>query len=217
MARKCAFCTRPADSREHIFSDWMLRMIPPGKRYRFTERIIKTGEFKRYQKRKVHIKAKVICTACNNNWMSVLENDHLKPAAQDLLFLKKPTILGPKETVPIAAFAFKTLVIANHKDLTTTPFFPASERFKFRRELRIPDGVQIWMASRHGPAGEYYGFWQSSEGHTNQLPRYGFRIYNCSWNFQNLVLQILAGHWNDKRRRRTLPFPGVIPYERWNN
>jgi hypothetical protein len=215
--KKCAFCTRPADSREHIFSDWMLKMIPPNERFHFNERVVTTGEYKRYNTRKVKIKAKVVCTTCNNTWMSVLENNHVKPAAKHLLILKTPTILGPKEVVPIAAFAFKTLVMANHKDLNTTPFFPSSQRFKFRRDLSIPDGVQIWMASRHGPAGKYYGFWQSSWGQTDQLSLYGFRIYNCTWNFQNLVLQILAGQWKDKRRRRTEPFPALIPYEGWND
>src|SRR6266498_2587959 len=123
MVKKCAFCRRNADSREHIFSDWMLEMLPPGERYQFTERVVKRNEFVRYHGRKVQIKAKVVCWQCNNGWMSALEGC-LKKAIGHILFDDtRIAILTPTETATIAAFGFKTLVIANHKDLTAPPFF----------------------------------------------------------------------------------------------
>jgi hypothetical protein len=57
--KKCAFCTRPADSREHIFSDWMLRIVPTKERFAFNERIVQSGEYTSYKGRKVKLKAKV--------------------------------------------------------------------------------------------------------------------------------------------------------------
>jgi hypothetical protein len=202
--RKCAFCTRPADSPEHVFSDWMLALLPPDERYICNERLVSRDEYVRYQKRKIKITAKVVCTRCNNNWMNDLEG-RLKPILQDAFFADLPTTLSSTEMATIAAFAFKTLILANHKDLNTTPFFTASERFRFRRDLRIPEGVQVWMATREKIAGKYYGFWKSVHGKSEKKFTYGFANYICTWNFQNIVLQVVASKWQDRRRRKTVP------------
>jgi hypothetical protein len=217
MAKKCAFCTRAADSREHIFSDWMLNMLPPNERYALTERIARSGEYVNYKGRRIKLRAKVVCTRCNNNWMSVLEEKHLKPAMEDLLFKDDPALLAPQEIVPIAAFAFKTLVIANHKDLTTTPFFSSAQHTEFRLRLRIPGGVQVWMASREMIAGKYRGFWKSSYGKLEEKSPYGFSNYVCTWGFQNIVLQILATKWINKKRRNTLPTIPFIQENYWDD
>ena len=217
MPKKCAFCTRPAESREHIFSEWMLDMIPVGERFTFNERNPKTGEYFRYGGRKVNLKAKAVCTPCNNGWMSDMENDVAKPAMARLLFNEHPTVLDVKALTGIAVFAFKTLVLASHKDSTTPPFFPFADRDRFRRNLVIPNGVQVWIATRKALPGKYYGFWKSVKGTSDQPSRYGFSSYICTWNFQNLVLQILARKWNDKRRRRTIPMGAIVQNDYWND
>src|ERR1700735_1749263 len=202
--KKCAFCTYPADSREHIFSDWMAQMLPSSERLAFNERVVKKNEYVKYQGRTIKLTAKVVCMSCNNGWMSRLEN-LVKTSMDGLLFDSSPTLLTPDRTLPIPQFAFKTLVLANHKDLSTTPFFPHSLRSRFRLDLSIPRGVQIWMATRQVPAGRYFGFWKSAHGKTEKQPIYSFSNYICTWNFQNLVLQVLATKWDDKRRRATIP------------
>jgi hypothetical protein len=210
MAKKCAFCTRPADSPEHVFSQWMLDLLPPNERYVCNERLFSRDEYIQYQRRKIKIVAKVVCTPCNNNWMSNLEG-RLKPILQDVFLNELPTTFGHTDLATIAAFAFKTTVLANHKDLKSTPFFSAAERFRFRRQLRIPDGVQVWMASRRETiAGKYHGFWKSAQGKSEKYFGYGFANYICTWNFQNVVLQIVATKWQDKRRRNTVP-PFAFP------
>jgi hypothetical protein len=211
MPKKCAFCTHPADSREHIFSDWMLEMLPPDQRYIVNERIATRDEYVRYPVRKIKLKAKAVCTPCNNNWMNDLEG-RLKPVLQHVLFDELPKTFGLTDLATIAAFAFKTLVLANHKDLRGAPFFAAVERFRFRRELRIPAGAQVWMASRKTIAGKYYGFWKSAQGKSEKRLGYGFSNYICTWNFQNIVLQIVATKWQDKRRRNTVP-PFAFPQD----
>jgi hypothetical protein len=215
--KKCAFCTRPADSREHIFSDWMLQMLPPEQRYIVNERIVTRDEYIRYQARKIQLKAKVVCTPCNNGWMSDLEGC-LKPVFQNILFDDKSAVIfGPKELAIIAAYGFKTLVLANHKDLNTTPFLTRAQRFLFRRKLCIPNGVQIWMATRKVIPGKFYGFWKSINGGSNQPSRYAFSLYVCTWNFQNIVLQILSMKWKDNRRRKTVPMSSIVQPEWWND
>jgi hypothetical protein len=209
--KKCAFCTRPADSPEHVFSDWMLSLLPPNERYICNERLVSRDEYIRYPRKKIRVVAKVVCTRCNNNWMSALES-RLKPILKDALFDEVHRTFSPAQLETIAAFAFKTLVLANHKDLATTPFFTAAERFRFRRALHIPNGVQVWMATRKAIAGKYFGFWKSAYGKSDKHFSYGFANYICTWNFQNIVLQIVATKWQDKRRRNTTP-PISFPQE----
>lgn len=191
-------------------------MLPPNERYALTERIA-NGEYVKYKGRKVKLTAKVVCTPCNNNWMSDLEDQHLKPAMKDLLFEDNSAVLGPQEIVPIAAFAFKTLVLANHKDLRTTLFFPSAQRTKFRLTLRIPDGVQVWMARREMIPGTYRGFWKSVSGETEKQTIHSFSNYICTWNFQNIVLQVLATKWDDKRRRNIVPTVPFVQDHYWDD
>jgi hypothetical protein len=211
MPKECAFCSHYADSREHVFSDWMLGMLPPKQRYIFTERVVKRDEYVRYAGKKIKIKAKVVCTTCNNGWMSDLEA-LCQTAMGHLLFNDSLSVLRPDALNTIARFAFKTLVIANHKGLATVPFFSFSIRQDFRLYGHIPDGVQIWMATRKIIAGKNYGFWKSSHGETDKCFPHAFAMYGCTWNFQNIVLQISAARWQDETRRNSLP-PLMFPQD----
>src|SRR5580765_2772180 len=120
--QKCAFCTRTADSGEHIFSDWMIKLLPPKVQWQMRERL-ESGEYVTYKQKKVNLKAKVVCTPCNNRWMSEFEDKHLKPAVGELLLDNKTATFQAKEIAAISAHAFKTTVIANHKKLREPPFF----------------------------------------------------------------------------------------------
>ena len=213
--KKCAFCTRPADSPEHIFSDWMIELLPPDQRYVCNERIVPRDEYIRYQRRKIRFVAKAVCTRCNNGWMSDLEG-LLKSVIGDVLVGNWGAIkiFTPEQLKTIAAFAFKTLVLANHKDLgKKRPFFTRRQRSLFRRQLAIPAGVSVFVAAREDVAGKYYGFWKSVSGDTrNKRTSYNWMMYGCTWNFQNIVLQAVATKWKSHTLRKSRPpitFPEV--------
>jgi hypothetical protein len=211
---KCAFCTRDADSGEHIFSEWMVKLLPPDVQWQVRDRI-ESGEYVTYQKKKINLRAKVVCQLCNNRWMSVLESDHVKPAVGELLLGNKTATFHAKEIAAISTFAFKTTVVANHRKLREPPFFASADRFRFRKSLTIPDGVQVWIACRKSI--HYNGMWVSKLGKLDRKHRLGFRYYTCTWNFQNFVLQTLCGKWEDKRRRKSVSFPPLAQHDHWNN
>jgi hypothetical protein len=147
--------------------------------------------------------------------MCDLENDHMKPAVGNILLGNQQSVFHAKDIAAITAFAYKTTVIANHKSLKETPFFAASDRFKFRKTLRVPDnGIQVWIACRKST--RYNGMWISLLGKADRKHRLGFRYYTCTWNFQNLVIQTLCGKWEDKRRRNTMAFPELPQDPYWD-
>jgi hypothetical protein len=208
--KKCAFCTSIADSEEHVFSTWMLKTLPRGERINALERLA-SGEFVTYPKKKIRLVAKVVCRACNNNWMSELENNHAKVAMGHLFTNETRCAIGTRDLVSMSAYAFKTLVLANHKNLTSTPFFPYSIRRRFRTELAIPDGVQVWLA-RRGRQHTIRCNWNSSFGKSSRKTKNSFSYYVLTWNFQNVILQVLAGKWDGKEKKRTMPFP-LLPQD----
>jgi hypothetical protein len=131
MKQSCAFCPNLADSREHIWSDWINKILP-NTRFRFT-RVSDTGVSHRWEKRVLDVTAPVVCQQCNNGWMSDFEEKQAKPAITDLILADKLVKLSPERLKSIAYFAFKTAVVGDHTSLPErAPFFSTAERFAFR-------------------------------------------------------------------------------------
>jgi len=183
----------------------MIDLLPPDQRYICNERIVTRDEYIRYQRRKIKFVARAVCTPCNNGWMSDLEGT-LKSVIADVLVRELGTIkvFTPKQQEIIAAFAFKTLVLANHKDLANKhPFFTREHRFLFRRMLAIPPGVSVFMATREHVTGRYAGFWKSFSGDSKEKgAAYNYWAYGCTWNFQNIVLQSIGMKWKSYSYRK---------------
>jgi hypothetical protein len=60
IMQRCAFCNRTAKlTGEHVWSDWLNSIFPPSTYF-------------------YRLKAKIVCRACNNGWMSNLESQHAK-------------------------------------------------------------------------------------------------------------------------------------------
>jgi hypothetical protein len=215
--KKCAFCPRRADSDEDVFSKWMLRMLPRKEQFRAIERVVATDTYLTHFQKRPYVKARAVCSSCNNNWMSVLENNYAKPAMEPLLFGNVRRVIPYEVTLAIAIYAFKTLVIAVHKDLKLPAFFTVAERVAFRRHFIIPSGVQIWMAKREIPAGKYRYHWESAYGNSQPKASCSYINHMCTWNFQNVILQILASKWQNKLRRNRVPIPFIEQQGYWSD
>jgi len=192
-------------------------MLPRKEQFRAIERIVATDKYLHGVRKRPSVKAKAVCTKCNNNWMSVLENNYAKPAMQQLLFGNPKGVIQFEVTLAIAIYAFKTLVMAVHKDLKYPAFFTVAERVNFRRHFIIPRGVQIWMAKREIPAGKYRYHWESAYGNSQPNLPSSYTNHMCTWNFQNVILQIIATKWQNKLRRNRVPMPLIKPESYWND
>jgi hypothetical protein len=117
------------------------------------------------------------------------------------------TILQESDLHSIAAFAFKTTVVANHMRLYRKPFFTDVERRHFARELEIPDGFQMWLSSRKSIAART-GIFKSSYG-VHRHPRCGFEFYTCTFGIGYFVFQTVSGHWTSRKAKRSFAYRGV--------
>jgi hypothetical protein len=80
----CIFCPNPANSREHIWADWLKDYVPRTQINHGQARtwIHEDGRQDRVVQHRSgdprSRKLKIVCTACNNNWMSRIQ-ERAKP------------------------------------------------------------------------------------------------------------------------------------------
>ncbi len=147
----CAFCPREADSREHNWSAWIGPLFgSPG--YNFHRFDIKSGHLRQWRTPTLDEKSKVVCTDCNNGWMSDLEG-RSKAAFSEMIRDGAEVCLLSRGIALLAAFAFKCAVVADHSDPRGGPFFSSFQRYRFRESLQIPSGIRMWISAFHDPRG----------------------------------------------------------------
>jgi hypothetical protein len=187
--KECAFCPHSAKlSAEHIWSEWM-RSLFPGKKFRFISRDERGAVVKEWASADIDMTAKVVCQKCNNDWMSSLESTHAKPAMADLIVGSKELTISQEQAKGIAAFAFKTTLIADHMKRDRKPFFSREVRHKFAKSLNIPPNTQMWMA----------GFLPMSSGHIHSCYHEGKidainRVWLdvCTYAVGHLAFQVVS-------------------------
>jgi hypothetical protein len=76
--RQCIFCPSPANTKEHVWPEWVLAVIDQDRPFRFElgsdPEFVFSGEFK----------IRCVCGTCNHGWMSRLENE-VKPFLEPML------------------------------------------------------------------------------------------------------------------------------------
>jgi hypothetical protein len=110
--RTCIFCGATADSREHIFADWINELIAATEFYALTVDI-EDGQIARSRsyptKHAAGQRAKIVCKTCNHGWMSKLESE--------AKLVLSPLILGQASTLDMvqqlvaATWAVKTAMV----------------------------------------------------------------------------------------------------------
>jgi hypothetical protein len=227
MARTCIFCPHKADSQEHIWSKWILDKLPETTDGTFTQRK-PNGTTRTWKTRKPELTVGLVCERnCNNGWMSTKLEDPMKSATEDIIVLNNKKTFNQTECATVAAWAFKTTVLANHINLHGEPFFPVEQRRAFARNLTIPKGVQVWLARRNaGHLTATYWSEQSTKQpesplmpHLKTLPvsPYRFQMYVCVLSIGYLLLQVVAARWTERQIADRLNFPPITQGELFND
>jgi hypothetical protein len=129
-----------------------------------------------------------------------------KPLLTPLIKYGVPLSFLPSGVAILAAFAFKNAVISEHTYRERKPFSPISDRIRFMNTLRIPDGVQMWIAS--SGSDQFNGILHSYifEVGAPSGPLRNARFFSFTWSAGYLVLQVLAVRWRKyKRSNEGLP------------
>ncbi len=116
MTRKCLFCDHTANSREHIFPDWVNTIFPPvpGGGAEVVQYSANGTIVNKWPSNKVagH-RAKVVCKCCNGaikpGWMSELEGE-IKHLLKGMIE-GKPGGLTPVQQLLLARWAAKTAMV----------------------------------------------------------------------------------------------------------
>jgi hypothetical protein len=203
--RTCAFCNREAElTREHIWSNWIAHSFPKNRRYLMSTHNAQ-GDVKTWEKPELNEKAKIVCSGCNNGWMSQLENS-AKPLLENMILHGSPLSLLPVGSSTVACFAFKNAVIADQMSKDRTPFYSESEREAFKESLLLPAGFNVWMAIYPRHRGLFEGYY--SDVPAKEPDR--FKLHVFTYGVGYLVLQAVGFKWINRNQRRHRPIPALV-------
>ena len=150
--RQCLFCANIANSKEHAMPLWILR-IRKDKRWGPIRRFVEGLPVKITTSAEIKIKA--VCRACNNDWMSKLENDS-KPLIGCLLQDFSLSLDTSQQTL-LARWTVKTAMVFDGVTKERNRFYTRSECENLYLNSKIPDRTTIWI-------GRYYGSGFSLDG-----------------------------------------------------
>lgn len=151
------------------------------------------------------MKAHVVCETCNNTWMSDLDGE-AKATMKDMIQYGAWISLLPRGIETIAAFAFKTAVIADQLRPVDHPFFSHTARKRFAVSLDIPVGVQVWLSFFKGKALSGNYITHSLKLRVGHYRAFEFYVFTYVAGF--LALQLTAPRWASITKKPP-SFPGL--------
>jgi hypothetical protein len=140
--RACIFCDGRAITREHAWPEWLLELLSQGRQSTMTASFGPNGAEKTWRGANLSIKVKYLCGACNNGWMSDLENRAkrwLGPMLQDLSIP-----LDQTAQALVARWSVKTAIVFECTNPTKQWFYSVGERRGVMAQ-RAPEDTLVWI------------------------------------------------------------------------
>lgn len=193
MTKLCIFCSKRADSDEHVWPNWLLKLLK-----QHPEGITTIETFHDHQLPRqwsgvdAALKMKCVCRqACNNGWMQQLEDRTipiLSPMIKD-----NPMRLSGIQQRTIVEWIVKTAMVFDIAKPGKYIFYEKAERSSFRENLTPPLHNAIWIARYSGSA-------LGDAATTNRtsfagIRKKGLRLIKCHVHtmcFGRLALQIFT-------------------------
>jgi hypothetical protein len=211
----CAFCPEDAVEigGEHVWDNWLNKALPDTT-YRARKRYSLASPLVQYDTDSLSEQLPVVCTECNNGWMSILSlkaKDRFGRAMLD----GEPFSLGARDAAILAAFTFMKAAVTNH--LTTheyEPFFTRAARETFRSSLIVPPFTKMWFAAYQGEArmSTRSNFGIASTDAPGPLQ--GIEFGSFSYVVGKLALQLLTPRWKNIHHRGK-PLVSLTPNKYW--
>jgi hypothetical protein len=198
---KCIFCSREAKlTGEHIWSAWIARLLAPHvSGFNFSYYDTQTGELREWSQPTMDQKTKLVCKACNEGWMSEVE-DSASRTLSGIVRDGSPVCLLTGGIVALAAFSFKCAILATHMAPNEGPFFNPFIRHRFRDSLELPSSVQMWVGHFQGAA-RWSGRWNVRYVKSSSDSAHDLEFYVFNFVAGRLATQVIAKRWAKLHRR----------------
>lgn len=182
--RKCLFCDSNADSKEHLWHQWILEKFDEVP-IRLTisdlpTRILPTPERK----------FKGVCDSCNRGWMGTLESKNRFLLGAMMHDISTP--LDQNQQNSIAVWAVKTTMAFDASvRRKRNPFYTRNQCEEFRLRAVIPDLTNVWVG--HFSMFSIAHFAADVSITINKIPEAG---YGCvaTLVLGHLVFQVMTVH-----------------------
>ena len=89
-----------------------------------------------------------VCSECNNEWLSIFENDQIKPLASGLIVGEDPVVLTSESQSLLAAWAYKMAMLVEVANADKpVEFFTPAERLLFRQSTSAHPLVRVFLST----------------------------------------------------------------------
>jgi hypothetical protein len=136
--KPCIFCGKPADSKEEVFSRWILKRVVTGQPL-FRQLGDAPPEITEDQE----VRLPCVCQKCNNTWMSGMEMTVEKTLGP--MIEEQPLTLSRQNQRSLTEWAVKGAMVSD----TVQPrprYFADSECHAFKLKRTIPKRTQVFAA-----------------------------------------------------------------------
>jgi hypothetical protein len=197
----CIFYGSPEQklTAEHLFADWISWSFFPHrkpKQHTLWHRRPLDGSERRWKSASIDFKKPLLCNRCNNEILSRLENETIKPLLEPMMLRVEPTVLTIRQQRDFTSWIVSRMIVFNHMcDPEPHHFYSAAERKRFIETLEPPEGVQAWIggfigaiATESGPIlGELSGFDPKLRPDVAEA-----RKYVLTFSLRHFAVQLLA-------------------------
>lgn len=200
----CIFCGRKPTTREHAIPRWAAEVVSEyWPRWVGSEGIIEQKRVSDQGTHSVHsvetpsgalsIVVRVVCTACNNGWMSDLETS-VEPLVRRLI-VGKAVDLPADRHEQLATWSVKTMMLLQFLHPERQPV-PSEHHHLFRRDLRPPPQYTVHFGAYFGKRRpSVFVNWRRKieTENTGRLPDGATNAYLTTFSVGHLVVQV-SGH-----------------------
>ena len=152
--KQCIFCSNPANSKEHFWSEWMHPLLPELPDPRHGRRVTNFHPSEGRREEGIDgrsggletIKIRVVCDACNSTWMNRLESE-VRPLITPIIE-GSPVALDFEQMAVIARWITLKCIVAEH-GTRDTDVTPRHDRIAFQENGSIPQYFHIYMANHN--------------------------------------------------------------------
>lgn len=152
MKHLCIFCGSRTNSDEHVWPDWLAKIIKqlPGEtKSLWAIRTNDEGHVDRWERATPDLVTKTVCKVrCNAGWMSDLEKD-AKPLLSPMINGEEITLTRQQQGI-IAIWMIKTAMVLDSMSPKKHMFYEQKERSHFRETFLPPGFLTFWLGHYSG-------------------------------------------------------------------